>query len=851
MTQFVNDSLRSKSSFQNLILLSIFHVFFRKTFVIMLLVINLFAVINTCAATEVLPAAIGYLDAISVTEDEFSAQGWVAANRPAQKVVALVIQLGDTTIYQGSYEKFERADVVLVTGRRDWVNSGWHVKSAISSNLRAGKYGVSAKAVMDSGDVIELTVNKQASKIEINPTQSTVVHTRIMVSLGLLGGVLLVISAFYFAVEAASKLSKKFGCKIHPAVVPAFSLAFLFAFLVGMGTTGSSFEFGAKQTPFVKSNSIHIWGEPQPIRSDEWLVFTPLAIAQANHIPALPIINQNLGEDGQNMLIVGMAGMPVHHISAFAKPATWGFHLLDLRRALSWYWWFPIFGCLFALWAVFSLISPNHWRIGFLVSLSFCSSAYVTAWSYWPAYAVFFPALMLYSSVAILRYRNNVSSMIWATLLGLSLAGFVLILYPPWQISLGYLFLFVGIGIVLRDKLYLNVNLFSWFSFALALGLAILILWNWWLDSESAIIAMMNTVYPGQRDSVVGGNINISDFLRGFTNLVTLSRMEGGYSNQSEIASFYYMIPSLLVLFSVRLLEKKIGAIHCLLLLFLVFTTTFMFIGIPLKLAKLTLWGRVPAARADLSLGLAYILLAGVLLVPNRVADCIYKIPVKHFAAIVSLAWGLIVVYALSKMPPDTLSGFSPSIKVAILLTTLFCSWWLAVGEYRKYLVLNLVFSFATVSFFNPLGVAPNAVATALGFAKDRSRVLVANTQVPAMFLLASGQSVSNGIFYYPQKTMWNRYDSDGAQANIYNRYQHLLFSLGDVPIPYYRIESPSADVVRIVVDTTHFDFSVTGASVFVAPSNDTSRLKLNSSLKFVSENDGWSKFVVLKIEDK
>jgi hypothetical protein len=221
------------------------------------------------------------------------------------------------------------------------------------------------------------------------------------------------------------------------------------------------------------------------------------------------------------------------------------------------------------------------------------------------------------------------------------------------------------------------------------------------------------------------------------------------------------------------------------------------------------------------------------------------------FAGIAGLAWGLVVVHAISIMPPETLSGFSPSILVAIFLVVLFGSWWLAIGEYRKYLVLNLMLSIATVLPFNPLIISPYAVTPVADFSGNRFRVLIAGNYTPAMLLLASGQSVSNGIFYYPPKKMWERLDPDASQENIYNRYQHLVFTLSTVAAPYYRIETPQGDVVKITADPTRFDFRKTGASIFVAPSTDSNALKLNQSLKFVSENKGWSKFAISRPENE
>lgn len=820
-----------------------------RSLVAVLLILTSLLIHDKSVASEsnsVPSAAVGYLDAINVSDNEFSAQGWVASSNPAQKIIAIVIFAGETIIYEGNFEKFERPDVASAMGRNDWVNSGWRVKSAIPRGFKANKYIVTAYAKTDSGEIVGLPINKHASKLEIQIAHS-INYEMIIVVICLFGCFLITASAFYFAEYFASKLTQRLKRPVHPGITPILALTFAFICLVAMGTTGSSLEFGLKQTPFVHSDGYRIWGSLKSIRSDEWLVFSPLAISQANHVPAFPVINKNIGEDGQNMLIVGMAGVPVSHISAFAKPATWGFYVFDLKHALSWYWWFPIFGCLFSLWAVFCLISPNHWRIGFLVSLTFCVSPYVTAWSYWPAYAVFFPSLMLFSIVSMLRSRNNVALIGWAITLSLSLAGYVLILYPPWQVSLGYLFLFIGIGLVLRDKLYRNIDHFKIFYFALAFALATFILWKWWLDAGLAINAMMNTVYPGHRMHATGGSLDISALLRGFTNIITLYRMDGVYSNQSEIASFYYLFPSLLILFVLRLREKQIESTHLLLLVFLTFSVLYMLFGIPQELATFTLWGRVSGQRADLAMGLAYILLLGGLLAKNKALNPTYKAPTMFLAIIASLMWGAVVAYAIYKMPHDTLSGFSAGVSVAIFTVIVISSWWLAIGDYRKFLVFNFIFSTATILPFNPMMVSPNALTPIAEFSGENTRVLIANTQIPAMYLLASGKPVSNGVFYYPQKTMWERLDPDGVQANIYNRYQHLIFLLGSVANPYYRIESPQADVVRVVVDTAQFDFRNTGADILVSPSSELNVLKQNPSLVFSSTSDGWARFMILK----
>jgi hypothetical protein len=71
----------------------------------------LFAISLADAVSNNTKVAVGFLDAISVTENEFSAQGWVASFNSNREVVALVIQFGDTKIYEGKFAKLERPDV--------------------------------------------------------------------------------------------------------------------------------------------------------------------------------------------------------------------------------------------------------------------------------------------------------------------------------------------------------------------------------------------------------------------------------------------------------------------------------------------------------------------------------------------------------------------------------------------------------------------------------------------------------------------------------------------------------------------------------------------------------------------
>lgn len=801
------------------------------------------------------PFAQGYVDSVTVTEDTFEIQGWAGASIPSHRIVAVSIKFGRETIYEGRFERLDRPDVANATGRADWIRSGWRVVAPMPSFLRSGTHTVRVEIKLDTGHVVDLPVRPDAAKVTFGNTSHPL--QKLFLWTVLIALCCLVILNFSYLEPISRRLNRAFHVHISEWMVAAATLLITFIVFIVVGFTGSSLAIGIKSTSYIEADSLRIFGSPKPIRSDEWAVFTPLAIAQVNHSPQFPVINKNLGSDGQNMLIVGMTGLPVHHLSAVAKPATWGFHLFDLKRALAWYWWFPIFGSLFALWGVFSILVPGQWRLGLVTALSFCLSPYVVAWSQWPAYTVFFPSVAFCCAVQILRAKKTIPLLALSLILGLAVAGFILVLYPPSQIPVAYLYTLITIGIVLRDRLYSNFDSGKLFALGIAGAIAGAIVWVWWLDARSAIWAMVNTVYPGQRNMVVGGTVVFSDLLRGFTNLVTLYRLDGTYTNHSEIASFFYYFPSALFLAGVLIARRRLGIITWIILGFIAWTLLFMMAGFPQWLAKLTLWGRVPAPRADLALGLAFILLCGILFATYKSEEQVFKIKQKVAAVVTALSGAIIVFYAMSKMPDGVLVGISPGVAVGMFLMITLTSVWLALGNARKYFILTLSFAAASTLMFNPfvlatskLTLAPSVKDVVYSSSQENNsspkRVLVLESHIPAVMLLASGVPVVNGVFYYPQKTLWSNLDPSSQELNIYNRYQHLFFtSDGDGSNNSFRLESPQADVVRVAINLEKFDFKLTGAEILSTPIGNEPSLKRNSTVEFVRRTDNWSWFRV------
>ena len=136
-----------------------------------------------------------------------------------------------------------------------------------------------------------------------------------------------------------------------------------------------------------------------------------------------------------------------------------------------------------------------------------------------------------------------------AIFLGLSLPGFVMFIYPPWQVSLGYLFLLIFAGLFIRDKLYGSFKpLYRYRLLALlgAVALSGALIGAYLKVCLPDMKIMSATVYPGQRVSL-GGDTSFALLFEGLYNLWTLFTTPIGLLNATEAASYYYLFPAVIL----------------------------------------------------------------------------------------------------------------------------------------------------------------------------------------------------------------------------------------------------------------------------------------------------------------
>jgi len=567
----------------------------------------------------------------------------------------------------------------------------------------------------------------------------------------------------------------------------------------------------------------------QWIRGDEFMVATPFALSQLSHKPAFPVVNTNIG-GGQNMLVWGWSEFPVLHPTVLARPATWGYFFLGPQRGLAWYWWFQVFSCFTALYLFLVIVLKGHQKLAAFGAFWFCGSAYVVGWSLWPAHVVFHAALACVSLYYLLASKRLSTQVICAILSGLAITGFSMMLYPPWQVSVGYLFLLMFVGLFIRDKLYLSIRSASRHQlvcFGAAFLLAAGLIGSFLLTCLPALRLMSGTTYPGNRVSL-GGDYSFALLFKGMYNLFTINQPPPGFlRNESEAASFYHLFPAVFpAVFLSKQLLARMGVFGWLLLCNLLVMLYFMLVGFPATLARLTLLSYSQPARMDLAVGLASIIL------------CIYvlalasdRVPVDGWWTKVapSIAGSIVTVFfilhGVSTIKASGADG--PTVEVILLASGMaglaaFC---LLAGRKKVFCGVAGVVIVATSALFNPLSTSLSHLYNS----ELAQQVVRLNKQAggaplwlcygnvqPDNLISALGGRALAGTQWPPQLALWSKFDPEGKSRGTYNRFAQvgLIYDGEASPVSF---TNPQGDLLFVHISPNNPVLKEMGARYVLA----------------------------------
>lgn len=795
----------------------------------------------------------GALDVVRYLPEthELFVSGWAGSIRPNVFVTGVRIDIGDATIYRGRMLPVERADVVKSTGRNDWLPSGFQVQAGLPTFIPSGAQKITVSIRLSDGVefVLPATETTQSILITSDPPPAPTI------TLVLVAAILAPLLALLVLSRMATQAQHSWFTA-HAPYLFGFTVLFSFSVLVGTGTTGSSLPLLLQDSRIAHSDPVRWLGDLRPVRSDEWEVITPMAISQFTHTPPFPVVNRHYGADGQNMMVIGMTGVPVWHISSLSKPATWGFFLFDLRHALAWHWWFPFFACFTAVWLLLQRFFAMDWRLAAGWSASLALAPYSVGFSGWPAYAVFFPALCMVATERMLRSQRVTYGLAWGGLLGTALTGYVLTLYPAWQITIAYLLAPLMLAWLWQQRHTLRFQLVQWAGLAASIGMTLILLGSWWLDAQEAVRWIRETVYPGQRTTGTGGDIDPWFLIKG---LMSPSTMYGTspLMNPSDAGSFIFLfIPTTLCVLLAWWYRRRLDAIGIALLGYTGLAFFYLFIGMNATVARLSLWGMVPTYRIDIALALAQVLTIGWIVHERPAIAATSMPPSRNLAVAAGVSTAALGWHLFQKLPTLIALEIPPP------LVWISCLGWGALGYLlivRQYGLLAFFFCLWTLSTslpFNPLIQAPTKISldpTLSTSIQDGSasthaaRTAVVGERTWSMLLPAAGKPVLNSVHYHPPRTLWKDLDPTGEYAALHNRYQRLFLRVQPLPSEKitYRIHSPRLDEVVLTLDPDRFNFNLLRVRTVIAGPADSALLSHNTSLERASSGPGWTLFKV------
>jgi hypothetical protein len=792
-----------------------------------------------CAQEADVPRSHGALERWSydASTHELHLQGWSLGGREGRAPPKLVLDFGGE-LYKsddGVANWTLRVDIPSdhpATGGQRGVGFDWRVH--LRGVLRAGAYPVRLAVVFD--DDQRITLQGAYAEPAVVVVKGNERRLRIVLVLVVLGIIVVARGRSRWSSVGRSLQRGLTGNRV------LWGTGAIFAVLVALGVTGSSMgvlfqsTYGSSVLD-VRGTSRAALGN-ESVRGDEWGVQLPNLLAQWHHEPRFPVVNDFLGEGGQNMGVVGMTGVPVRQWAALARPATWGYFVLPLRQAMAWHWQLPFWGCLVALWFMLNVWRPKQRGLNLALSFSFCVAPYAAAWSNWPLYATMFPAFAFVVTTHLLREARAWRGVLMGACLGWLLACWGLVLYPTWIITVGSLMALIGLGWCIDYRKHLRFGMVQLLALVTCGAVLTALMGSWWLDTKDAIALMRATEYPGGRGAIPGGDLGWWWHLRGYHGLESLRRT-GPDSNPSEASSYLFLPLLTLVLIVLSLLRDRhtrwtlIGAA-----MFMLCYWMYTMVGIPISVARATLWGNMPTVRMDVGLGLLTALLLGLF---GSVAS-VPRSKVTQIAslAVVLLSAGLVVLTLWHTPITFVPNAGSWALVVAMVVAISFICGWVLWGRLGSAVALTIWLYLLATLPFNPLRIAPSSVDLAEGHRsfvmapKASVRTLVLNGDgIGAMAFAAVGVPVVNGVFYYPHRAMWARMGLKAEEWALVNRYQHLgFYAMNDVSDAQgYRLFLGSIDQVHVHVHPQRFDFSCAGATHVAAPAQWTDALTRNPSL--------------------
>jgi len=551
-------------------------------------------------------------------------------------------------------------------------------------------------------------------------------------------------------------------------------------------------------------------GKAQAVRSDDWTLWLPFAFAQIKHDPPFALVNENIAL-GQNMSLIVSA--PVADPIVLFRPHAWGY-FVGPDFGMGWCWGFYVFGFIAAFHLLFMEISGGRSALSLFAAVALLFSPF---FQFWALNSAFLASSVAFGVVAAHRLAfatHRHEKWLYGIGLGWSAGAFVLTLYPPFQVVMGYFGLFTLLGLILRSlKRGRSIRWDGDRSLAslaalLILGFAVLHLFQ---IASDAIALSQNTLYPGQRFASGG----TSALWRIFSNNVYphfFVRASPAFrGNLCEGASFILFFPLILFVLVQKNNRSSFAADPLLLslLAFIAILLAWNLLGFPEAVAQFTLLSKAPEHRTVIGFGVADMALVVALLGSSEVNAVEFRSKARRGGFFMAIVCLLLVLLILIGSQDPQFFGPGALLQVALLVIAQLSIAFLVARKQQTALVAFAALNVLSTAWFNPVvhggfdylwNNPVSAKIRDLDAARGgRSSWIVFDAftlgQLPPMLGARSLTSVQ----FYPQMQFWSVLDPEHRQTPAYNRFAHVALQTRDDP-GRISMSSPGPDVCIVSI---------------------------------------------------
>lgn len=526
-------------------------------------------------------------------------------------------------------------------------------------------------------------------------------------------------------------------------------------------------------------------GKVRTIRTDEWATSTTYLLSQSNSANAFSYFSNVLRGTETEMFTVAKA--PVLDILMLGRPFQIGFLLLGNDMGFSFYWYARLVAMMLGAYELCLILTNKNKKISLCGMLVITFSAAVQWW--------YCMHVLIYGQIVIVlidRFMNtNKKRNKYLCALGILIAGlsYVLELYPAWQLSFGYLFLAMVIWILIKNIKYGNYKFTKHDVAVIVITILclVLLIGRWYMLSKDTIEATMNTDYPGERQEVGGGAINLYSY---FYNIF-FARED--YLNPCEYSSMLSLFPIPMILGLIYVIRNK-KDLHFWIPMLVVsgFLSIWCVYGFPAWLANITLMSMTTAGRVSIPVGTACIYMLIYLMANIKKED---KFISKNAAIVLSGTFILFIIYKAKTTIGYAeefhyLDKFKILVAGEIFLGLIFGILNMQNDKIKNYTLYGLI----AVALITGLGVNPVIRTTDVFTTKP---VAVKMQEIKAEdpdaiwvvhdggwylndYAVANGIRTLNSTNIYPNMELYETILGDKAEEKreIYNRYAHVNFEI-------------------------------------------------------------------------